>query len=301
MAEKDITEKILADYNDVFADIVNVLLFHGEQVISPDDLETVKDRSQYKADGMIHQQERDVSKILKSGNTKISLLGFEHQTEAEKFMPLRQIGYDGQSYRAQILDKDAKRAYPVITMVLYFGTRHWSYERNLLGVLDVPEKFRPYVSDYEMKNLFEIAFLTPEQVQLFHSDFKHVADYFVQKRMNDDYKPSDEQLKHVDEILKLMSVLTGDTRFEEVIRELSGKGGTSMCTVLDKIENKGREEGLAQGLAQGELKGMTQVYYTKLHYSADQIAAELDAPVDVIQELIKGIQGSRKGRRNESE
>ncbi len=37
MAEKDITEKILADYNDVFADIVNVLLFHGEQVISPDD------------------------------------------------------------------------------------------------------------------------------------------------------------------------------------------------------------------------------------------------------------------------
>ena len=27
MGEKDITEKILADYNDVFADIVNVLLF----------------------------------------------------------------------------------------------------------------------------------------------------------------------------------------------------------------------------------------------------------------------------------
>ncbi len=289
MAEKDITEKILADYNDVFADIVNVLLFHGEQVISPDDLETVKDRSQYKADGMIHQQERDVSKVLKSGNTKISLLGFEHQTEAERFMPLRQIGYDGQSYRAQILDKDAKRTYPVITMVLYFGTKHWNYERNLLGVLDVPEKFRPYVSDYEMKNLFEIAFLTPEQVQMFHSDFKHVADYFVQKRMNDDYKPSDEQLRHVDEILKLMSVLTGDTRFEEVIRELSGKGGTSMCTVLDKIENKGREEGRQEGRQEGRLEGMTQVYYTKLHYSADQIAAELDAPVDMIQELINGI------------
>ena len=100
MAEKDITEKILADYNDVFADIVNVLLFDGRQVVSADDLETVKDRSQYKADGKIHQQERDVSKILKSGKTQITLFGFEHQTEAEKFMPLRQIGYDGQSYRA---------------------------------------------------------------------------------------------------------------------------------------------------------------------------------------------------------
>ena len=50
MSEKDITEKILADYNDVFADIVNVLLFDGRQVVSADDLETVKDRSQYKAE-----------------------------------------------------------------------------------------------------------------------------------------------------------------------------------------------------------------------------------------------------------
>ena len=29
MGEKDITEKILADYNDVFADIMNGLLFAG--------------------------------------------------------------------------------------------------------------------------------------------------------------------------------------------------------------------------------------------------------------------------------
>ncbi len=122
-------------------------------------------------------------------------------------------------------------------------------------------------------------------MQLFRSDFKHVADYFVQKRMNNDYKPSTDQLRHVDEMLKLMSVLTDDTRFEEVIQELSGKGGTSMCTVLDKVENRGREEGREEG----RLEGMTQVYYTKLHYSADQIAAELDAPVDVIQQLIDGI------------
>lgn len=62
-----------------------------------------------------------------------------------------------------------------------------------------------------------------------------------------------------------------------------------MCTVLDKIENKGREEGLAQGLEQGKLAGMTQIYYTEMHYSADQIAKKLDTPVDVIQELINSI------------
>ncbi len=58
-----------------------------------------------------------------------------------------------------------------------------------------------------------------------------------------------------------------------------------MCEVLDRVENKGREEGLAEG----KLEGMTQIYYTKLHYSADQIAEELDAPVDRIQELIQQI------------
>ena len=39
MGEKDITEKILADYNDVFADIMNGLLFAGEQRILPEALE----------------------------------------------------------------------------------------------------------------------------------------------------------------------------------------------------------------------------------------------------------------------
>ena len=124
-------------------------------------------------------------------------------------------------------------------------------------------------------------------MKLFRSDFRYVADYLVQKRMTNDYKPSADLLQHVDETLKLMSVLTDDRRFEEVIEELPGKGGTSMCTVLDKVENKGREEGKLEGLAQGKLEGMIQVYYTKLHYSADQISRELGAPVDQIQEIIR--------------
>ena len=50
MGEKDITEKILADYNDVFADIMNGLLFAGEQRILPEALENTSIHSQYKAE-----------------------------------------------------------------------------------------------------------------------------------------------------------------------------------------------------------------------------------------------------------
>ena len=171
--------------------------------------------------------------------------------------------------------------------------------------MNVPERFKPYVSDYEMKNLYEIAFLTPEQVKLFRSDFRYVADYLVQKRMTNDYKPSADLLRHVDETLKLMTVLTGDRRFEEAVQTLPTEGGVSMCEVLDRVENRGIEKGLAQGkreglaqgkregreegLAQGKLEGMTQIYYTEMHYSADQIAEKLNAPVDTIQKLINNL------------
>lgn len=39
MGEKDIIDKHLEDYNDVFADIVNVLLFNGQQIVNDTALE----------------------------------------------------------------------------------------------------------------------------------------------------------------------------------------------------------------------------------------------------------------------
>lgn len=243
MAEKDITEKILADYNDVFADIMNVLLFHGKQVVSPDDLETTKDKSQYKTDGKIHEQERDVSKFLKKEHMIVAMTGFEHQAEAEKFMPIRLGGYDFASYRGQLAEKGVKRVYPVITLVLYFGMTHWPYSRHLTELVDTPEEYKPFVSDYEMKNLFEIAFLEPEQVKLFKSDFRYVADYFVQMRTTNDYKPSPDTVDHVDAVLKLMSVLTGDDQFEKSIPEVHKiKGGVSMESIFDVKINRAVDE-----------------------------------------------------------
>ena len=37
MGEKDITEKSLEDYADVFADVVNVLLCNGDQRVMPEE------------------------------------------------------------------------------------------------------------------------------------------------------------------------------------------------------------------------------------------------------------------------
>lgn len=93
MGEKDLTEKILEDYNDIFADIVNVLVFKGKQRIKPEDLETGAVHSQYRSDtsGTLHEQERDVVKYWKNGKVKLAICGLENQTAVEHEMPLMGI------------------------------------------------------------------------------------------------------------------------------------------------------------------------------------------------------------------
>ena len=239
MGEKDITEKVLADYNDIFSDIVNVLLFQGKEVVQENELESQSTVSMYKTDGSIHEQERDVSKVWKRKDIKISILGLEHQTGYDALMPLRVMGYDGASYRAQCLEPNVNKC-PVITMVLHFGNKKWDKNRFLSECFNIPVELKSYFSDYRI-NVFDIAYLSDEQVSLFKSDFRVVADYFVQMRKNRTYSPSKDTIKHVDEVLKLMSVLTEDTRFENVQRA-EGRVD-NMCQFLDEVEAKGVEKG----------------------------------------------------------
>ena len=72
MGEKDISEKILLDYNDVFADILNVCVFCGSELINSEELENTSVHAQYKAeDGMLHEEERDIAKYWKKRNRQL--------------------------------------------------------------------------------------------------------------------------------------------------------------------------------------------------------------------------------------
>ena len=251
MGEKDIAEKILMDNDDVFADVVNGLIFNGKPIVEEINLINVKDKSQYKISGKIHEQERDVAKVIECDGVKVMYVGIENQTDIDADETKRVIGYDGAVYRGQVIGKENKENYPVITLVLYFGERKWNRNKTLYETLNIPDNVKPFVNDYKI-NVFEIAYMTPEEVEKFTSDFKIVADYFVQKRMKKDYKPINKEIKHVDELLKLMTVLTGDSRFEEQIKEMhKEEGEVRMCEVLDKIENRG----ISRGIEIGETKG----------------------------------------------
>ena len=85
-------QKMLEGYNDVFSDIINVLLFNGENVILEDSLTDALSISTLKMDGRIRAQYRDIAKYWHNSKIKLSMFGLENQKKQEKLRPLRVCG-----------------------------------------------------------------------------------------------------------------------------------------------------------------------------------------------------------------
>ena len=85
---------------------------------------------------------------------------------------------------------------------------------------------------------------------------KTYINCMLNKRKNKDYIPDDKTtIKHVDEILKFLSVMTGDNRYEEI---LSDKEGVSnMCDVAQRLEDRGIEKGMKAGIEKGIKEGIS--------------------------------------------
>lgn len=290
MAGKDVAEKILEAYDDVFADIVNGLLFGGETVIRPEELEDQPPRAAYRAEGQLRELERDVAKRWTRSNIRIACIGIENQSEPDADMPLRVLGYDGAEYRAQLLKGNRSRPrYPVVTLVLYFGyKRRWDKPLTLHEAANVPDLFKPYVPDMKI-NLFEIAWLSHEQVSRFRSDFRVVADYFVQMREKGEYNPEAIDLEHVQAVLQLLNVMTQGRQFEEVYNDSADKGEVrNMCEWLDKMEKKYKEQGIQQGMVQGaDEQARTATYNLySMGLKPEDIARALNRSLSVVQQWL---------------
>ena len=123
---------------------------------------------------------------------------------------------------------------------------------------EYPKKLKPYLNNYKI-NLVEFTFLD-DQLDNFHSDFRIIAEYFINKRKNTDYVPSPQTIRHVDEFLKLMQALEGHDRYEEVLhawQKEEKKEGLRMSEVLDRIENRD----IAIGEKRGEKRGRKKMAY----------------------------------------
>ncbi len=258
MGQKDITERQLEAYNDVFADIVNTLLFSGQRLVREEQLTDGPSGSSYKGRGKLHWQDRDVTKYWQEAGIRLAFLGIENQTKTDADMVIRTLCYDAASYRAQVREKIPNgQKHPVISIVLYFGDSRWDSPLSLSETLALKEELRPYLNDYRI-HLFEVAFLSDEQIERFHSDFRAVAEYFRSVRTGKTFSP--HRIKHVEEVLQLFAELTKDQRYLDILSEdwLRQEGGVTMCELLDRYIKAGEEKGLERGLKEGMEKGLEE-------------------------------------------
>lgn len=275
MGEKDISEKSLEWLPDVFADIVNsYFIINGiNRIVKPDELMDTKGRTVYVSSGDLRDQERDVVKLWTSLDTVICLMGFENQTDVDYDMAFRVFGYEGGDYRYQLTQMGAH--YPVITIVLYFGTNErWPKKRTIYDKLKVPDDLKPLVNDCHV-NVFEIAWLSDDEEELFKSDFKHVVHYLRQIRMGKERDMLSDPLDHAPELLTLLKALSKDDRYDDLIRQakIKQKEGEIMTfpslfedafpniikekveekipNLLKEAEKRAEERGIASGIAIG--------------------------------------------------
>lgn len=215
MRQKEVTEKRLEEHNDVFADIINVLLFNGERIVSEDSLIEAEVKSQYMEEtGRLHEMERNVARYWKEKNIFFVINRLGSQTpEAEK-MPVSAISYNNIFYRQNHHAEDNKKyIIPVVTLILYYGLEEWSSPCELKINARVPESLKPCFQVYKA-DIFPVAFLDERTVQMFQSDFYMIADFLAQKRMKKAYVPGSRKIGHVDEVLELLRGITGDDRYQ---------------------------------------------------------------------------------------
>ena len=250
MKEKDITEKKLLSYNDVFADVINGTIFEGREIVKSEELTDANPVTQFKDDKNTHREQiRDVAKLWEKKGVIFSFIGIENQTNLDRDMILRVISYDGATYKNQIGNE---HIYPVFTIVIYWGKNEWKAPTTLKERIECPTEIIDVVSDYKFK-LIDMARLSDEEIDKFRDDFKFIAGILSKKR---NYRPHDLDIKHPEEVLDLLDAVLHDDRFKkiksEIVRIKTEGREVDMCEFLDELEKRGMEKGIEQGMEKGE-------------------------------------------------
>ena len=120
---------------------------------------------------------------MEKGKDHKVIFGIENQTSTDKQMSFRVMGYDGASYRSQLNDdEDKKELCEVVTLILYFGNGRWNTsKRTTEDTFAKKGNVEKYANNYKL-NVFEIAYLTEEQIKMFQSDFGDYCGLFCEEK-----------------------------------------------------------------------------------------------------------------------
>lgn len=279
---KDVTQKNLESFPDVAADILNVFIYEGRNIVKKEALYPAPTETEYASPGaVLRNQLEDVSKYeMWEGRIKVQYL-FSNQSARDSKMILRKAGYVGAVYREQYDGKSAD-TFPVVNLVLYWGKGHWKKARSLRDFFqreELPVQLRGMVDDSRL-HVFEMRNLQPEIRRLFQSDMRLVVDYLAE---GNGFR-SDRRVVHKEALIRLLRALGGDRNVEdtaEILEEMNinEEDEITMCELFDQYTRRGRREGRQEGLREGLQKGIQALIST-----CRELGVSFDETVGRVQE-----------------
>jgi len=219
-------------------------LYRGKQIVSAGDLQSAPTETLY-PDGhnRLHNQFHDVSKYLMQNGQITIQYTLENETQAKQKTVLRKAGYQGAVYREQVNRKDT---YPVISTILYWGKGHWRHPRSLNQLWHekpIPDIAKEFIDDVKL-HVYDMCHLPQKIRNYFTSDMRIIVDYLAEGK---NYTPSTQKIIHTEALLRMLEALTNDERYTFLLQSIQideqKEGGTTMCELLDRYENRGIMKG----------------------------------------------------------
>lgn len=282
----DITIKNLLEYGDIFADIANVNLFGGRQVLQPQDLRAMPTESSYRdMEGEFHTLLRDCFQEICRQGKCIGYIGYEVQMDISNIMPVRNMGYAYTAYMKQIRAimaqnkrngcpaftrglHNGQTLLPVITCVLYLGTQPWKAPLSLSDMMNITNEWQSLWKEIiENYSIHVISIVKqPKEIRIqYQSDFRIIADYLAyyddEKGLTEEWMQNRQSLVHPEQTLDLLAALSGDKRMQDMKKALiqrERKEDANMCLLMDIIERDYKEKGLAEGREKGRIEGRAE-------------------------------------------
>lgn len=280
MGRKDLLTRKYVSKPRHFADLINVILYRGQEIIRADDL-TEKDTLgivmpyiKGKKSTLIKRY-RDILKkcvLMSSGKCLYLLIGIENQSDIHYAMPVRNMLYNAITYAEQV-DEIVKRnrmtevcdnyltglnpidkILPVITFTLYWGDKKWDGPVRLKEMLvDYDKDLDRYIDDCNI-NLFSI--IDENGFERFHTELGKVFKLLNARndgvRMKNiasedaDYENMDKESA---EIIKEFTTM-------KMPRKNRNREGYNVCKAVKEIREMGIKEGISQGISQGIAQGL---------------------------------------------
>lgn len=303
-------DTVLKDYwrdNERFADLFNAVLFDGEPVIQPEELEDVDTEESYVLEHKEYaesiQASRDNIKIRKKSmvhGVEYVLLGNESQKHIHYAMPMRIMGYDYGTYKKQYDDnakkyqtsegmeddeylsgmKKTDRFMPVISVVVYYGDKAWDGATSLCEMLDIPEKVAGYVNDYKIL-LVEARRNDLVLHNVNNRDLFNLLEIILDKSTpKNEAKKKAIQYGEEHQVDRSVVMTVAGATNSKIDYNAFEKGEVTMCTLFDEIAKESETRGEAKGEARGRALGIIETGYD-FKLSESDILIRLQTKLDI--------------------